>query len=172
MRNLRIRRSAGVGRCAGNSWGMEKAMKATVRVRIAALHGLLLVLVTVGPVLARQMQDTVTGLWDWEIAPKWCAENPHSITFSRDGSKMEVRHPKGASIAGGVAQALVVYEVLSKSPGLLKTRVVGETQTSGRGDIVSWDLVLLSPDAYCWRRSDWPPGSCTRRIIRCPSSAK
>jgi pimeloyl-ACP methyl ester carboxylesterase len=33
----------------------------------------------------------------------------------------------------------------------------GETRKTESGDRVVWDLILLSPDSYCWRRTDWPP---------------
>jgi hypothetical protein len=116
------------------------------------------------------MTDVLPGVWDWEEAPKQCQENPHSISFTAGGSRMEVRHPKGAVVGNQAPQLVTVYRILAEAPASLRMEIVGETRKTERGDPVVWDLILLSRDSYCWRRTDWPPQGCTGRILRCPLS--
>jgi hypothetical protein len=120
----------------------------------------------------RRIVDVLPGMWDWEQAPKRCQENPHSIAFAAAGTRMEVRHPKGAVIDKEPPQVVTVYRVLSEKPYALRTQIVGETRKTDRGELVVWDLILLTPDSYCWRRTDWPPQGCTGRVLRCPIQRK
>ena len=110
--------------------------------------------------------EVLTGGWDWEAAPKRCQENPHSISFTRDGTRMEIRHPKGAVVAGG--DRLPDPRRRAAGAAHADHRIIGETRTTEQGEPVVWDLILLSRDAYCWRRTDWPQQSCTGRVLRCP----
>lgn len=59
------------------------------------------------------------------------------------------------------------YEVIAYTPDSIRLFLVGETRRTSAGELVLWDLVLVSADAYCWHRSDWPQGGCTKRIVRC-----
>ena len=64
----------------------------------------------------------------------------------------------------------VRYRVLQSEPDL-RMAIEGETRMTPTGELVVWDLVLLSPDRYCWHRTDWPHGGCTKAIVRCPSNS-
>ena len=116
---------------------------------------------------SRPIAEVLRGVWDWEEAPKRCQDNPHSISFTTGGSRMEVRHPKGAVVGSKAPEVVTVYRVLAEGPRALRMEIVGETRRTERGDPVVWDLILLSDDSYCWRRTDWPPQGCTGRVLRC-----
>ena len=114
----------------------------------------------------RPIREVLTGVWDWEAAPKRCQDSPHSIKFTPGG--MELGHLAGATIDNQPPQAITIYRILDSGPDVLRMQIIGETRTTARGDLVVWDLKLLSPDAYCWRRTDWPVEGCTGRVVRCP----
>src|SRR5262249_26983880 len=84
------------------------------------------------------------------------------------GSRMEVRHPKGAVVGDQAPQVVTVYRILAWSANALRMEIIGETRKTEDGDPVIWDLIVLSPDSYCWHRADWPPQGCTGRVLRCP----
>lgn len=116
----------------------------------------------------RRITDVLPGVWGWEAAPKRCQENPHYISFTAGGSRMEIRHPKGAVVGNQAPEVVTVYRILATSADALKMEIIGETRKTERGDPVVWDLIVLSPDSYCWHRTDWPPQGCTGRVLRCP----
>jgi hypothetical protein len=116
----------------------------------------------------RRIVDVLPGTWDWEETPKRCQDNPHSIRFADAGKRMEVRYPKGAVLDKEPPPVVTVYRVLSEGPSVLRTQIIGEMRKTDRGDLVVWDLILLTKDSYCWRRTDWPPQGCTGRVLRCP----
>jgi hypothetical protein len=64
----------------------------------------------------------------------------------------------------------VRYRVLQSEPNL-RMVIEGETRKTAAGEPVVWDLVLLSNDQFCWHRTDWSPGACTKAIVRCPSDS-
>jgi hypothetical protein len=68
----------------------------------------------------------------------------------------------------GVMKQQFLYRVVATRP-YLRLLLVDEDRTTASGDPVVWDLMMLSPDRYCWHRTDWPPGSCTQRNERCDS---
>jgi hypothetical protein len=68
--------------------------------------------------------------------------------------------------SGGTLQT-VRYRVLERTPKYLRTQIEGEAERTADGNLVVWDVVGLSPDLYCWHRTDWPPGACTDKIERC-----
>ncbi|MEZ5715198.1 MAG: hypothetical protein R3D85_08530 [Paracoccaceae bacterium] len=42
-----------------------------------------------------------------------------------------------------------------------------ETWRDGSGQLVEWWLILLGPDSFAWRRSDWPIWNLTPLRYRC-----
>jgi hypothetical protein len=82
---------------------------------------------------------------------------------------MTLRYAKGAD---GQPPAAANYSVIDESANYLRMSMKGETRLDPAGNAVVWDLVLLSPDSYCWHRSDWQEGGCTQPAIRCPKDAE
>lgn len=114
-----------------------------------------------------RFQDIASGQWGFEVEGASCEDNPHIISFSEDGSKMSLRYSVGLD---GDPPTAATYRVIAEGPGFLRMAMDGETRTTEAGVPVPWDLVLLSPDSYCWHRTDWQPGGCTQPATRCGGS--
>jgi hypothetical protein len=107
------------------------------------------------------------GTWGWTIANGFgCDENPHDIEFSADRKSMFYSVQDPVESPTGEIVKTIQYHILDTSPHL-RMRIEGETRTTPAGDPVVWDLILISPDRYCWHRTDWPVGACTANIERC-----
>jgi len=83
---------------------------------------------------------------------------------------MLLEHATPIERASGNPQPVVRYRVLESEP-FLRMAIEGETRKTPAGDLVVWEVVMLSPDRYCWHRTDWPEGGCTAAIERCPLKA-
>ena len=59
------------------------------------------------------------------------------------------------------------YRIQQAEP-YLRAKIEGETRTTPSGELVVWEVIMLSPDRYCWHRTDWSEGACTAAIERCP----
>jgi hypothetical protein len=104
----------------------------------------------------------VAGTWRWEYRADDCQENPHTISFSEDRRFMILSYPLSKDTH------TVRYEILAIGPSAIRGKMLGETRTTPAGQTVVWDLVLVTPDSYCWHRTDWAPDGCTRLNVRCP----
>lgn len=113
--------------------------------------------------------DALPGKWglqhDKELG---CDSNPRVISFSEDRKQMTVTYAKPWKTVVGETDT-VRYKVLSDDPHL-RLFMEGEWRRNPASDrLVAWDLVLRTPDRFCWHRIDWRPGLCTRSIVRCPA---
>ena len=113
-----------------------------------------------------RIHDLAAGTWGWEEPGLTCQENPHTFVFSDDLTRVTLRYSKGV---GGEPPLEVGYTVLGEGKGYLRMRKDGETEKASDGSPVLWDWVLLSGDKYCWHRTDWREGGCTKPIVRCTS---
>jgi len=114
---------------------------------------------------------TLPGTWGWEQNPELgCSGNPHTIRFTRDRTFMLLKHVKKIDRASGNPDPVVRYRVLQSEPDL-RMAIEGETRTTPAGDLVVWEVYMLSPDRYCWHRTDWKAGGCTKAIERCAVKA-
>jgi hypothetical protein len=107
------------------------------------------------------------GTWAWERGGDGCERDPHTITFSPDWSLMFLRTREPLDPVTGRREA--VYEVRGHGPNYIRAFMRDEDRRDERGELVEWDLVLLSPDRYVWRRSDWKRTSSTAPVERCPA---
>lgn len=112
------------------------------------------------------------GTWDWADAEGFCQKNPHTITFSPDRSVMALAHREAWTDSAGVAHRVAEYEIREHSRHHVRGFIRGETRRTEAGELVVWDLVLTSPDSYRWHRTDWPWGSYTNEVLRCPSEER
>lgn len=110
------------------------------------------------------LRPTIAGTWGMEGEGVSCADNPHTLAFSPDGLEMKLQYAKGGE---GTPPTEVTYVVVSEGPGVLRLAKNGEDMRSEAGELVQWDLVLLGADSYCWHRSDWQAGGCTKPAVRC-----
>ena len=91
-----------------------------------------------------------------------------SISFSEDGKSMFHDSPKGMYLGDPEkAYKRSVYVIHSQSQGVLNTSIEKEDRKDPNGNLVSWDLVIQNEDAFCWHRSDWKAGSCTKSMTKC-----
>jgi hypothetical protein len=112
---------------------------------------------------------SVTGTWGWVEGSHTCATNPHTIRFSPDWRYMDFSYPQPVDSATGRRHAR--YEVRGHTERSIRAFLLYEDRRDAGETLVEWDLILVSPDLYVWRRSDWPPNSSTNAIQRCGAQA-
>lgn len=111
-----------------------------------------------------RFQDIASGTWGFPVGGASCEDNPHTIEFTEDAERMILRYAKGLE---GNPPTEAKYRILGEGPGFMRMEIEGETRTTDEGIPVKWDMVLLSPDSYCWHRTDWQEGGCTQPAERC-----
>jgi hypothetical protein len=114
--------------------------------------------------------EVLPGKWGWRHDKHaGCDSNPHIISFSEDRKEMTLTYARPAETVIGETMTSR-YRILSDSPHL-RVLLEGETRRNpATNRLVLWDLVLVTPDQYCWHRADGKPGSCSRRIVRCQAN--
>jgi hypothetical protein len=107
------------------------------------------------------VRELLTGTWGFSADSGGCADKPHTIRFSADGSEMFLRYqdPPGEG----------AYQVRSAGPGHLRLAMRDESQRTAAGALVEWDLILVEPGAYTWHRTDWDAHLRTWPVRRCVS---
>jgi hypothetical protein len=113
---------------------------------------------------APKLRDVASGSWGFAVEGASCADNPHTISFSPDGSQMLFQYSKSLDHN---PPTKATYRVLSEGEGFLRMEKVDEPERTAAGAVVQWDLVLLSRDSYCWHRTDWQENGCTQPATRC-----
>jgi hypothetical protein len=108
-----------------------------------------------------------TGQWDWADADSSCVKNPHTISFSPDHRVMTLRYLQPITDSAGVLHWAWEYDIQEVSRHHVRGRIRGEDRKASTGEPVGWDLVLRSPDAYYWHRTDWPFVGATKLVRRC-----
>ena len=115
------------------------------------------------------MFASLTGTWGWADGSHTCATNPHTISFSPDWRYMDFAYPQPVDSATGRRTAR--YAVRGHDRNRIRAFLLHEDRRDAEGKLVEWDLVLLSPDVYVWRRSDWPLDASTNPVHRCSARA-
>ena len=109
------------------------------------------------------------GVWDWAGIPGSCQDNPQTLTLSPDRLRLTLEFKKPVTNAAGKPQKSEVYKVLDARARVLHTVVEGESRKDSKGQPLTYDFVFASDDSFCWHRSDWPKGQCTKKMmVRCP----
>jgi len=116
---------------------------------------------------SRPIRDLVAG--DWSAGS--CSGVFQRFTFSEDGTQMFAVPSVGflADTPESQPREVAIYNVLDESGRILRMQIEDESRRTDDGRVVVWDLVLLSEDSFCWHRTDWRPGGCTRPLTRCPA---
>ena len=89
------------------------------------------------------------------------------FAFSEAGSELHVHVPTGVYLDSTALGPDATYRIVGEASRVMRMQMVGEVRRTETGDLVVWDLVLLDADSFCWRRVDWPPEACTKRLTRC-----
>lgn len=112
------------------------------------------------------------GTWDFAHGDSTCIGNTHTISFTPDRQTMILTFnaPRDTTRASRLA----TYNVLSAGrghfldyPHTIRGAIDGETRRTATGDLVVWDLVIVTPNRYHWHRTDWPEDGMTGAVIRC-----
>lgn len=107
------------------------------------------------------------GTWDWTGTDGFCRDNPHTITFSPDRKFMILTFAKPDTGDDGQIQQTYRYEIRGHTKNSVRGFIEGEDRRTDAGELVVWDLVLMSPDEYRWHRTDWDEGGFTKGVLRC-----
>ena len=110
--------------------------------------------------------QALPGKCGWEGSND-CEEAPLEIGFSRNGKRMHVSHSPQTEGGSREPRRTANYTVLAPTENGLAMLMDGEDRLDPSGRPVTWDLILLSNDEYCWHRSDWRATGCTKSINRC-----
>lgn len=115
----------------------------------------------------RQKISWLEGTWQVPGVES-CSAQPRNIHFAPVRSKLYVRYPRGSqTIDGENFKKKWIYLVLSATEDRVRLALQGESRVDASGLPVTWDLRKISPDKFCWRRSDWPFDECTIASTRC-----
>ena len=109
----------------------------------------------------------IQGTWGWVEGDFTCETNPHTIRLSEDGRRLTFSYPHPIVEETGRKES--VYEVLGHGQHVIRLFLESETRTDEAGELVEWDLIMVSPDGYVWRQSDWPRDMSTALLERCPA---
>ena len=118
--------------------------------------------------------EQLAGTWDWVGIRGSCRDNPHTISFSVEQQFMTLTYRRPFKPAAELEvdpsrPTEVRYEVREHSGKAIRVFMVqpAETRRTDAGELVAWDLILVSRDTYRWMRSDWPASGGTRDVVRC-----
>jgi hypothetical protein len=109
----------------------------------------------------------IPGVWDWANRPGSCQDNPQTLTLSADRTRVTLEFRKPVTNAAGKPQKSEVYKILDARAKWLHAQVEGETKKDRAGQPVTYDFVFASDNSFCWHRSDWAKGQCTKMMARC-----
>ena len=110
--------------------------------------------------------SALPGKWGWAESDD-CKSSPEEITFSADRKQMFLSHAPAKDDGTREPHRKVTYQILREIPNGLSMSLDGEKRLDKSGNLVTWDLILLSENEYCWHGNDWRPNSCTKSIHRC-----
>ena len=110
--------------------------------------------------------QVLPGKWGWEGSSD-CSAEPLEIRFSQGGKRMHISHAPEGEDGKRLKRHDTDYTILGPTGMGLSMAMEGEDRLDDSGKPVTWDLVLLDDDQYCWHRNDWPATACTKPVNRC-----
>ncbi len=114
----------------------------------------------------------VEGTWGYTEGPRSCQNNPQTLTLAPDRTTVKLEFRKPEINAAGKPQKSEVYKILDARARLLHTVVEGEPRKDRSGQPLQYDFLFASENSFCFHRSDWPKGQCTKMLVRCPGSKR
>jgi hypothetical protein len=125
------------------------------------------------PATPRQLDPyaVLPGTWGWEGSDD-CTASPQRLRFSADRRHMLLSLTPKDEHDKRAARLEATYRLLGDVPNGLRMSLAGEKRVDAHGNPVTWDLMLLDSNQYCWHRSDWPGTGCTRSVVRCEAKTK
>lgn len=113
----------------------------------------------------QQLRELLTGRWAWTTSERPCNGDEHTIAFADSGRVMTITLAEIDSATG--VPDVAVYDIVREAPSSITGAIRNETRFTEDGKPVVWELILVSPDRYVWRRTDWARWGSTAAIIRC-----
>ncbi len=135
----------------------------SIRIRWTILLGLAALVMGAVPASAQSM-SWIEGQWRWADDETGC-DSAYTMRVTRDDKYVI------SSYAYEGRRDSSEYRVLTAVPGVIRAQITGEKRKDAEGNPVVWDFLQLSEDAFCWRRADWDPDSCTKPLMRCVVSS-
>ncbi|KRA21167.1 MULTISPECIES: hypothetical protein [unclassified Lysobacter] len=135
--------------------------------------------VAIGDAVAQEKAKTIRSTssilsaesWGWDGTDQ-CSTSPQRIRFSEDGKRMHLsQYAEGENGKPG-KRIETSYTVGGQSGDSLAMVMDNETRTDDAGRKISWNLILLDEESYCWQRSDWESTECTKLVRRCEVESK
>jgi hypothetical protein len=111
------------------------------------------------------------GTWDWANSPGSCQDNPQTLSLSADRAKVILEYRRPVINPAGKPQKTEVYKILDARAHLLHAQVEGETKKDKTGQPVTYDLMFVTDNSFCFHRSDWGKSQCTKMLVRCSALA-
>lgn len=112
--------------------------------------------------------STLPGRWGWANSDD-CQVSPEEISFSADRKRMLLSHAPIKENGTREPHRKVSYRILGEVHNGLRMSLNGEKRLDKAGKRVTWDLILLGQNEYCWHSNDWPANACTKPVRRCDS---
>lgn len=106
------------------------------------------------------------GAWGWEGSND-CTVSPQKIRFNPGRTQMVLSLTPADEHGTREPRREVTYQILRNLPNGIRLAMDGEKRLDPAGKQVTWDLMLLGNDQFCWHRGDWPGGGCTKSMDRC-----
>lgn len=118
--------------------------------------------------LDNNTRQLLTGKWQWENSDQICQSNDIStISFSADGKKMYLSATTQSFANSDAEYKTHTYNMVDVNTAKLRTFIEGETRVDNHGDVIMWDIKIISENEFCWHRSDWDAQACTRSLLKC-----
>lgn len=111
--------------------------------------------------------DQLPGQWAAQVDGKVDCSDAQVISFDKDRTTATFSFTKPFKNDDGQTVTTAVYKVLRTKGQGITLYLNGEKRETAGGDPIVWTLVLIKPDAYVWRQTDWGPGESTVPFIRC-----
>lgn len=113
------------------------------------------------------IRDDLPGTWGWAHSEHRCDSGSTKYSFSEDGRQLYASSPGPMYLDENTRADDSIYEIIDELPTVMRMRIIGEVRKTDQGQLVVWDLVLKDKDTFCWHRTDWPAGACTKNLTRC-----
>ena len=110
--------------------------------------------------------DTLPGQWI-DVDKKYCDIAQTTVSVSADRQSISFSHSGLGQATESDIRRQFNYRVGAQRGNRLYLELENETRLDERGEPVTWDLVMLSSDEFCWSRSDWLEDGCTATVFRC-----
>jgi hypothetical protein len=114
----------------------------------------------------RTLRAVLEGRWDWSTNSRPCRYESHRIAFLENGRVLTITPIGRDSVPG--EPFVTTYDIIDETPSSLTGAIRGERRVARNGELVRWELILVSANRYVWRRTDLGSAATSAPILRCP----